>query len=315
MSIKGNISALLYRAFRFVVRPFVGKGLGRFRPVGAVYRFLSGALIPEQQRLVSVNDYKMWVHTEKYKGIDGISQQLLFEGTYEKRTTELFKEIVRPGMNVIDIGANIGYYTLLAARLVGERGKVFAFEPEPQNYALLVKNIEINDFQNITALPKAVSDKTGRVKLFVDKTEPGAHSIYKVRDSATEAIEVDCMSLDDVFKSDDCPVDFVKVDVEGAEVTVLLGMTKIIERNKNLKILTEFWPTGLIGSGFSPQEYWDKLTESGFRFIYLIHEKKHGLEPADFTHVMEFCKNSFFRHPTSVNLLCSRTPIRTGDNH
>lgn len=315
MGIKDKASVILYRAFRAVVRPFVGKGLGRFYPIGAIYRFLAGALIPEQQRLVLVNDYKMWVHTEKYKGIDGISQQLLFEGTYEKSTTDLFRQVVRPNMNVIDIGANIGYYTLLAAKLVGNKGRIFAFEPEPANYALLVKNIKINEFKNITALQKAVSNKTGKVKFFLDKAEPGAHSLYKVRESAAESIEVDCISLDDFFKDNEGSVDFIKIDVEGAEVTVLLGMTKLIERNKNLKILTEFWPPGLIGSGFSPREYWDKLVEAGFKFIYLVHEEKHGLGPAEFDSVMEFCKNTFFRHPTSVNLLCSRSPFKIGDSH
>lgn len=97
-------------------------------------------------------------------------------------------------------------------------------------------------------------------------------------------------------------------------MTVLLGMSKLIGRSKDMKILTKFWPPGLIGSGFTPQEYWDKLAESGFRFIYLVHHDKHGLEPADFTSLMESCKSTFFRHSTSVNLLCSRTPVRTGDS-
>jgi hypothetical protein len=92
-------------------------------------------------------------------------------------------------------------------------------------------------------------------------------------------------------------------------MTVLLGMTKIVKDNDNLKIFTEFWPPGLQGSGFLAQEYWDKLVEYGFKFIYLINEQKQRLEPADFASILRFCKSTFVRHPTSVNLLCAKAPL------
>ena len=304
-----TLKLLAFQIFNLAVKPLMGKGIGRFRPVGAVYRYLARHLIPKEKRLVYVNGYKMFVHTEEYKGIDGIAQQLLFQGTYERHTTILFKKLVSKGMNVIDIGANIGYYTLLAAKLIGEKGKVFAFEPEPRNYALLLRNIELNGYKNVIALQKAVSNKTGKVKLFLDRLEPGAHSLYKVREHATEAIAVDTISLDDFFKGKEFPIDVIKIDVEGAEMTILLGMTKIIKDNDNLKVFTEFWPPGLQSSGFPAQEYWDKLVESGFKYIYLINEQKQRLEPANLTSMMRFCKSTFFRHPTSVNLLCAKAPL------
>jgi hypothetical protein len=77
-------------------------------------------------------------------------------------------------------------------------------------------------------------------------------------------------------------------------------------------LFTEFWPTGLLGSGSSPQQYWDKLVESGFKFIYLVNEEKQRLEPADLAYMTRFCKNTLLRQPTSVNLLCSRTSLKVG---
>lgn len=306
---------LAFQVFNLAVKPLIGKGYGRFRPVGAIYRYLARRLIPEEKRLVYVNGYKMLVHMEKYKGIDGIAQQLVFQGTYEKYTTVLFQRFVGEGMNVIDIGANIGYYTLLAAKLIGEKGKVFAFEPEPRNYALLLRNVELNGYKNVIPQQKAVSNKAGKVKLFLDRLEPGAHSLYKVRQSAKEAIVVDAVSLDDFFKGKEFPINVIKIDVEGAEMTVLLGMSRIVKNSNNLKIFTEFWPPGLQGSGFSAQEYWDKLVESGFKYIYLINEQKQRLEPADFASMMRFCKNTFFRHPTGVNLLCAKAPLGKESNY
>ena len=304
---------LAFEVFNLAVKPLRGTGIGRFRPIGAIYRCLARRLIPEEKRLVDVNGYKMLVHMEEYKGIDGIAQQLMFQGTYEKYTTILFKRFVGGGMNVIDIGANIGYYTLLAAKLVGDKGKVFAFEPEPRNHTLLLKNIELNGYKNIIPRQQAVSSKSGKVKLFLHEVESGAHSLYEVRKDAREAIVVDAVSLDEFFAGKEYPIDIIKIDVEGAEMTVLLGMPKIVKNNDNLKIFTEFWPPGLQGSGFSAQEYWDKLVENGFKYIYLINEQEQRLEPADLAAMIRFCKSTFFKHPTSVNLLCAKAPL--GDEY
>lgn len=309
MKILKPLAFQVFKVFNLVVKPLIGTGIGRFRPIGATYRYLARRLIPEERRLVYINGYKMFVHMEEYEGIDGIAQQLLFQGTYEKYTTILFKRFVSEGMNVIDIGANIGYYTLLAAKLVGERGKVFAFEPELRNYALLLKNIEVNSYKNIIPLQKAVSNKTGKAKLFLDKVESGAHSLYKAEEDATQDIMVDAISLDEFFKGKEYPIDIIKIDVEGAEMTVLLGMTKIVKNNDDLKIFTEFCHPGLQISGFSAQQYWDKLVESGFKFIYLINEQKQRLEPADFTAVMRFCEDILSRGGNVPNLLCAKSPL------
>jgi hypothetical protein len=87
-------------------------------------------------------------------------------------------------------------------------------------------------------------------------------------------------------------------------------MQNIIKDNNNLKIFTEFWPWGLQKSGFPPQEYWDKLIESGFKFIYLINERKQRLELTDLSSVMRYCEDTSLSSLPSANLLCTKVPLR-----
>jgi FkbM family methyltransferase len=86
----------------------------------------------------------------------------------------LFKGIVKEGMVVVDIGANIGYYTLIAAKLVGKSGIVYVFEPMPSNYECLCKNIEVNGYTNVVLIQKAVSNKYGIAKVWFEKDWSGS---------------------------------------------------------------------------------------------------------------------------------------------
>jgi FkbM family methyltransferase len=307
-----SIRTLPYKALMLAVKPFIGTGIGRrFRPIIEIYRFLAGILIvPALRNPVAVNDFKMFVHTERYKGADSVDHRLLVQGTWEPHTTALFKKLLRKGMNVVDIGANIGYFTLLAASLVGESGEVFAFEPASQNYALLVKNIEVNGYKNVIPVQKAVFSNTGKVKFFLNNVALGQSSLFEVSENPTEAIMVDVVSLDEFFKDNERPIDIIKMDIEGAEMTALLGMAKIVENNDDIKIFTEFWPDGLQKSGFSSQEYWNKLRQFGFNFIYLINGGKQKLELVDFEDVIRCCQNTIFKQSTChVNLLCAKSEL------
>ena len=309
------IKTLAFKAFRLAVKPFMGTGIGRFRPIGKTYRYLAGALIiPAEKHMISVNNYKMFIHTEKYIGIDGIAQQLLFKGTYEQYTTALFKQLTKMGMTVVDIGANIGYFTLLAASLVGEKGKVFAFEPEPRNYALLVKNIEVNGYKNVIPLQKAVSNEAGKVELFVDTVTSGEHSLFKAavereKKSSIEPIIVDVVSLDEFLKDNERPIDIIKMDIQGAEMVALLGMVKTVRNNDDLKIFTEFWPYGLQQSGVSPEEYYNKLMQLGFKFTYLINDHKQKLEIVNSQAIAKYCQRTTLKQLSHLNLLCSKSPV------
>ncbi len=110
------------------------------------------------QILISCQGCKFYVNPMDV----GIVPHLLADGVYEPRTTEVFKCLLKPGMVVVDIGANFGYYALIAAQFVGSTGKIYACEPEPNNFRLLLNNIKINGFSNVAPLQIALSNRKGQ---------------------------------------------------------------------------------------------------------------------------------------------------------
>ena len=107
------------------------------------------------------------------------SLDLSINQIYNKFETEIVKNQIKESDIVIDIGAHIGYFSLIFAKLVGNNGKVFSFEPEPENYKILKKNIEINNYQNVILEQKGVSDINNSVKLYSGSTSSGSSRIYK----------------------------------------------------------------------------------------------------------------------------------------
>jgi FkbM family methyltransferase len=193
----------------------------------------------------------------------------------EPLTAGLFKQAVRPGDVVVDIGANIGFFSLLAARLVGDKGRVYSFEPEPTNFAFLCKNIALNGYENVTAFQKVVSDRAGRTKLYL-ANETGAHTLREAHDSeyftqekGGDFIDVESIVLDEFFTGTNDRVDVVKMDVEGAEMLVFSGMDRIIGRNKKIKIFTEFCPAFMREMGNAPEELARRILEV-YGFMVLV---------------------------------------------
>jgi len=290
-----------FKVLKLAIKPFVGTGLSKYSVVSRLYNYLTDILQPRSA--ITVNNYKMYIYQDEYRGVDCIIEELLLTGTWEPYTTDILKRILREGMIIVDIGANIGYYSLLAASLVGETGRVYAFEPEPHNYNLLKRNISANGYTNIEAHQKAVSSKAGKRALYVG-TQSGTHSLFNVRETTTKSVMVDLVVMDEFFRERKKNVDIVKVDVQGAEMDVLMGMQNVIQNNDHLRLLTEFEPD-LTHAEFSLKEYWDRLTEYGFKYIYLINEQEQMFELSDFQYSLDFCSK---RQVDSVNLLCSKDP-------
>ena len=270
-----------------------GKGLGKLPLVTWVHGFFYHHLKPVGIVLIDAQGSKMYVDSRDI----GVTPFLLEWGFYEKYETALFKRLVKKGMAVVDIGANIGYYTLLAAHLVGDEGKVFAFEPDPYNYYLLCKNIEVNGCRNVIPVRKAVSSKSGKMKLFLDKSNLGGHSLSKANVGTSASITVEATSLDDYFKNTDYKVDVIKMDVQGLEMEVLEGMTNTINRNDNLKIITEFWPMGIRNSGSSPKDFLNKLVEYGFA----LYQVGQYVEPINVNYLL-----GMYRDKKFTTLLCEK---------
>ena len=150
-------------------------------------------------------------------------------GTWEPEVISAVTAAVKPGMTVIDIGAHIGYYTMLFAKYAGPSGRIFSFEPLPGNFALLQRNIHLNHLQNVHPLNLAVYSRTEGITITVpdDQPNPGSGSMYQgkgVRD-----YHVDATSLDDFCEKYSLSPDILKIDVEGAEYDVLIGAIRTIK--------------------------------------------------------------------------------------
>lgn len=201
---------------------------------------------------------------------DPVDMAMLF-GTYERSTTRLLMRELRPGMVFLDIGAHIGYYTCLAAKLVGPRGRVVAFEPHSRNVALLRNNVTVNGYDQVTVVNKAVWDREER-KLLYENEAWGSHSLYQYASAFTgAALEVETVSLDHFTSSQGLDrVDVVKIDAEGSEVPVLRGMRNLLSKSSSAKIIIEYYPEAQEASGISWEAFLRYLRSSGFSSIRVI---------------------------------------------
>lgn len=271
----------MFSAFIKVYRCLRGKGLGKLPSVRRADDFLYNQLKPRGDiALVEAQGYKMYFNPRDM----GLPRMLFMYGHYEKYATELFRKLVKWRDVFVDVGANLGHYTLIAADLVGENGKVFAFEPAPDNYALLVKSVEVNGYKNVTTVPKAVSNRVGMTRLVLDPHESGQHRLDNGADHG-DSVSIEAVTLDDFFKDKEKRVDVIKMDVEGAEMLVLEGMSEILKRNDNLTIFTEFSPTMLRRVGSSPEEYLKQFIGYSFELFH-INEKEEKLDPVDLDKAM-----------------------------
>lgn len=156
---------------------------------------------------ILINDCKMFLDPTD-------TLELKSKGKFEKFETELVKKEVKEGDIVLDVGANIGYYTLIFSKAVGRRGKVFAFEPEPNNFILLQKNVQINNLENVTLIQKAVSKKSGKIYLYLCDYNHGQHRTYE-SPRCNSSISVDCITIDDYVESASLnKINFIKMDVK-----------------------------------------------------------------------------------------------------
>jgi FkbM family methyltransferase len=177
----------------------------------------------------------------------------------------LFNECVRPGMRVLDIGANVGLYTLLFSRLVGESGEVIAFEPDPELFAALETNCCLNSATNVRLYNMAAGSHSGRMVLSRSLLNSGDNRLATVPGQVIKrSVDVRVRALDEIVCGS--RVDFVKIDVQGWEAEVLAGMKRILDSNPALQICFEYWPQGLRNAGCDPSALLGGMAERGFRF-------------------------------------------------
>lgn len=203
----------------------------------------------------------------------------------EEFEMDLFKKVLKGGDVVLDLGANIGSYTLTAAKVVGKDGHVFSFEPDGTNFSILQENVKAFKFHNVTLVRKAVTSKTGSIKLYLSDKSKGDHRIYDSRDGR-KFVAIEAVCLDDYFKDYDKKIDVIKIDIQGAELVAFEGMRALLFRNEDVKIFTEFWPFGLKKFGVEPKLFLQLLISYGFRF-YNISEEERRLEALTIEDLLE----------------------------
>lgn len=259
-----------------------------FRVLRLFTRFIAARFKFKKDVLIKVRGKKMYANT-----LDRIAALYLWKHSIlEGYETVIMKDVIKEGMVVLDIGANIGYYTLQFAGLVGEKGKVFSFEPDPDNYRLLIKNIEQNNYKNVVPIQKAVSDKTGRSYLFLCEDNKGDHRIFDSKDDKRHCIEIETVALDDFFSAQD-QVDVIKMDIQGAEYLGLLGMEKLIKGRKNIILVVEFSPILLKKCCISERQFIDKIIDYGFK-PHFINERKKRIELIPPNDLIQICHRHKF---------------------
>lgn len=196
---------------------------------------------------------------------------------HEPGMRRVLERLLRPGMVVADVGANIGYHTLFAARRVQPGGRVFAVEPEATNLAHLRENLRLNEVVGVTVLPVAAGSARRR-RRFHRRSDAGHHGFHPHPVEQTrEIVEVEEVPLDELIEG---RVDVVKIDVEAGELEVLDGMRHVLENNPGIRLLVEWNPPLMTAAGQRPEGLPERLSELGFE-ISRIRGPEGALEPLD----------------------------------
>ena len=308
-----SFSARAYRSGRAVAdrlglrRTAAGrKALAALNILG---RWAAGRFLLARRAPVEVEGHRLHLAGERAPSLSLATA--LLEGGYETATRRLIERLLPDGGTFLDVGAHVGFYSLLAARRAGPNGRVFAFEPEPDNFRLLRKNIAENGYDNITAIPAAVSDRSGRSEMFVSRQGNDRHSLFRNPGSPLEerTETVDTTTLDDFAAALGWPaIDLVKMDIEGAEPLALAGMQRLLNRSPQLSLIVEFSPGMIEAGGVAPEGFLAILARCGLE-LFVIEDDASlvPLSPGQFP-----AWTGKVRERGVVNLLCQKPrPAKT----
>jgi FkbM family methyltransferase len=229
---------------------------GSYKGVRVIYRLSALNLTLEQ-----VNGYPMYLFKDEL-----YITRMARDGTYEPKTVQFLRDNLKLGQVFVDVGANVGFFTILASKLVGDTGKVYAFEPSLDCFEVLKRNVELNSCKNVELFQVALGNKTGVSKLFKpnpisygqqyieeavvgkDKLDYEQYDVKEMLSGKYETITI--KRLDEILTA---PPDMVKVDVEGAERLVLEGMGNLLGKTNTIIIedLDQTVHPWLIQQGFS----------------------------------------------------------------
>jgi FkbM family methyltransferase len=188
--------------------------------------------------------------------------------SWEAPEGRFLRSAIKPGATVVDVGANVGYMTLLARQAAGPDGLVVAVEPEPANVALLKANLWLNRADDVRVLEIAAWSRRELLPLWFNPDNRGDHRVGV--DATEDAPLVQALPLDDVLE--DLVLDVVKIDTQGADHEALAGMSEALARSPDVAVLTEFWLDGLEQRSVAPEEVLRAYREQGFHIALLADD-------------------------------------------
>lgn len=289
-----RLKIVLFKMFQLAIKPLQGRGLGKIPLCNWIFQRVARQVIPEDAKTIEINGYKMNVRVGKDRAIGGIDELLLFKHEYEPTTSSVFEKYAKG--TVIDIGANIGYFTLLAATLTDD---VVAIEPEARNVAELEVNVKLNGCNNVSIIHAAASNKSGVAELNVSQTESGEHSLIKPpsrkyqQTQQVKLITIDELKLDNVG--------LIKVDTEGHEYEVLEGASETIKKCSPVLVI-EIWTEGLNASGHKLLDFATLIHSMGYTEIEIIDEYKKKVYPTSWSKIAAHIQ----KHGFSTNIVCRK---------
>lgn len=222
--------------------------------------------------------FPFYVHKE---GDNHVSKTLREQGIWEAYETQLFTACLQEGAKVLDVGANIGYYSVLASLFLGDTGQVLAYEPNPENFTVLEKNIAINNCVNVQAFQLALSNIDEEGFLYLSADNFGDHQIYDNNQDRNKQ-QISLVNGDIHAKHFLHKVDLIKIDTQGAEWQVLQGINQLVKNSlPQLKMIIEFSPNSLRLAGSEPNELLQYIFDLKLP-IAMIDHIGHQLIPTSF---------------------------------
>ncbi len=212
------------------------------------------------KRTFEGNDLRMPARFYKY-----------FPEGYEKENFCFINNEVKKGMTVLDIGAHIGLMVVIFSKKVGREGAVYAFEPTPSTFKILQETIKLNNVKNVNAIPVALAEKKGKLNFYIsDNSADNSNSLVNNHrtDRKEEAIEVEVNTVDHFVAEEKINnIDFIKIDVEGAEFQLLKGSIGTIKKHKP-KIILSIHPEGIKNFGDSAEDIWNLLNDARYKILF-----------------------------------------------
>ncbi len=233
-----------------------------------------------EAELVRLPEFSLFASREDL----AVGKHIVGAHSYEPSVAAVLRRYVRPGMAVVDIGANIGYLTMMLASLVGASGLVVAVEPNPENVKLLEASRRANGFDHVMVVQAAAGRGIALLALNVSYSNGTTGELPDGADAIIASSLVPCFALDAILP--DIPIDLIKIDIEGAELNALIGLARTIDRDRPV-IISEFSPGALPGiSDCSGPDYLRYLIARGYRIGVIEKDGSERMFGSDIGGVM-----------------------------